>query len=444
MKVFKKVFICLTVLALAVSCASEGGSSGAAKKVEHLEWISFTQAELEQSKKNLEAGDPIAKHSLEALIELAEASMLVENYSVMKKTLVADSGDKRDYLSLSPYWWPDPNQPDGRPYIRIDGVTNPEVRGEGTDKEALELMTLDVYNLGIAYYFTGDEKYAQKAAELTRVWFLDEATYMNPNAKYGQGVYGRAPGRANALIETRHLLKIIDSMLLLQHLGSPAWTQKDMDGLRAWFTEFVAWMYDSPICFAEDNTTNNHAVWYNAQLVGFLLFTGQFDLAKQELRTALRRERPQFASAGHQPEEAVRTRSYHYHCFALAAWAHLIRYGILIDYPIHYKNPLMTSSRNVLRGVRYMLPFISKQSEWGFPELAEPEFVKALQFLPLLREAFLPRNYHLYSKELEDPYFKSVASSTNNLGLSNLNETTTMLFAEFPEHKEILLFPIMP
>jgi len=43
-----------------------------------------------------------------------------------KKTLMPPSGDKHDYFSLSPYWWPDSTKPSGLPYIRRDGVTNPE------------------------------------------------------------------------------------------------------------------------------------------------------------------------------------------------------------------------------------------------------------------------------------------------------------------------------
>ena len=43
-----------------------------------------------------------------------------------KHTLLPPSGNKHDYFSLSPYWWPDSTKPDGLPYVRHDGVTNPE------------------------------------------------------------------------------------------------------------------------------------------------------------------------------------------------------------------------------------------------------------------------------------------------------------------------------
>ena len=47
--------------------------------------------------------------------------------SVMDKGVTPPSGDKHDYMSQAPYWWPDPTKPDGSPYIRKDGERNPEI-----------------------------------------------------------------------------------------------------------------------------------------------------------------------------------------------------------------------------------------------------------------------------------------------------------------------------
>ena len=50
--------------------------------------------------------------------------------SVVEKNRTAASGDKHDYLSLAPYWWPDPDKEDGLPWIRRDGEVNPMTRGK--------------------------------------------------------------------------------------------------------------------------------------------------------------------------------------------------------------------------------------------------------------------------------------------------------------------------
>jgi hypothetical protein len=46
-------------------------------------------------------------------------------YSVMDKKQMPPSGDKHDYMSTGPYWWPDQTKPDGLPYIKKDGLRNP-------------------------------------------------------------------------------------------------------------------------------------------------------------------------------------------------------------------------------------------------------------------------------------------------------------------------------
>ena len=68
-------------------------------------------------------------------------------------------------MSLGPYWWPDPNKPDGLPYIRRDGERNPEISSD-YDAPRFGALTGAVTTLALAYYFSDDEKYAARAALL--------------------------------------------------------------------------------------------------------------------------------------------------------------------------------------------------------------------------------------------------------------------------------------
>ena len=61
-----------------------------------------------------------------ALRDFCDAEIERAPYSVMDKKLVPPSGNKHDYISIGRYWWPDPTKPDGLPYIRRDGQSNPE------------------------------------------------------------------------------------------------------------------------------------------------------------------------------------------------------------------------------------------------------------------------------------------------------------------------------
>ncbi len=448
MKIIAKIVLCISVLALLVSCSAQES----APKVEYLEWITWTQEELEASKKNIEVDGHLAQQAYAKLISDADKSLSVAPMSVMDKTLVAESGDKRDYLSLSTYWWPNPDSADGLPYIRKDGETNPETQSDATDKRAFSTMAGAVYNLGLAYYFSGEEKYAEKAAELVKVWFLNEATAMNPNFEHGQSVRGVSHGRVYGLIEACNMIKIIDCMLLLQHNNSPSWTEADMVALRGWFSDFVDWAFTSDIGIGEMHSYNNHGIWMDAQMTTYLLFTGQVERAKEQLNLALRRERSVFAADGHQPEEAARTRAYSYHCFALGAWAHLIRYGQRIDYPIQYRNLLITYSRNIRGGVKFMLPYIAKEKVWPFYEIRgiDAEYYRATIFLPHIRSAFVVEDVKKYVRPgdpveitAEDPEITALTGKMETIGIPNINEVTQKLFEEFPTYKEVLLYPII-
>src|SRR4029453_7504682 len=116
-------------------------------------------------------GDPGIKASIAALEEDARKGLTFGPVSVMDKGVTPPSGDKHDYMSQAPYWWPDPNKPSGRPYIRRDGERNPEIN-RITDHDNLGRLTSVVATLGLAYHLTGGDEYAKHAANILRVCFF--------------------------------------------------------------------------------------------------------------------------------------------------------------------------------------------------------------------------------------------------------------------------------
>ena len=71
------------------------------------------------------ADSPLYAPAVKTLLRDADKALKMTPPSVMDKTMTADSGDKHDYMSMGPYWWPDPSKPDGLPYIR---KTDKEIR----------------------------------------------------------------------------------------------------------------------------------------------------------------------------------------------------------------------------------------------------------------------------------------------------------------------------
>ena len=79
-----------------------------------------------ENRRRVRAGDGALKAAMARLIREADAMLSAGPFSVTQKTLSPPSGDKHDYRSVGPYWWPDPEKPDGLPYTRKDGQVNPE------------------------------------------------------------------------------------------------------------------------------------------------------------------------------------------------------------------------------------------------------------------------------------------------------------------------------
>ena len=81
----------------------------------------------------------VLQASLKQLIIQADLFLTKKATSVVEKTLTPANGNKHDYLSLSPYYWPDPTKPNGLPYIIHDGIVNPQVYSI-PDKQNIEDM----------------------------------------------------------------------------------------------------------------------------------------------------------------------------------------------------------------------------------------------------------------------------------------------------------------
>ncbi len=245
-----------------------------------------------------------AKQNPELIKKADRIIALHKLYTVMHKTQIPPSGDKHDYMSQGPYWWPDPSKPDGKPYIRKDGVKNPEIKGI-TDSDEMDELIDDVELLTQAFQKTKNEKYAAFASQLIKTWFIDPKTKQNPNLNFSQGIPGINTGRGIGIIETRFLIKITDAAQKLQ--ASTHWRKSDHQALKIWFKEFLTWLIESPIGKDEADEHNNHGTYYDVQMVNFAMFLGQNELAKRQLEITKSRMASQLKPDGSQPYELART-----------------------------------------------------------------------------------------------------------------------------------------
>ncbi len=320
---------------------------------------------LERHRAEQAAGKSSRAGEIADLIKAADKILKAgKTYSVTKKSQTPPSGSKNDYMSLGPYWWPDPTKPNGLPYIRRDGERNPEINNIPDDNEYNHMLE-DSEALALAYFFSRDEKYAKHATTVLRVWFLDPKTRMNPNLNFGQGIPGISPGRGIGMIETRAMYRSIDAAILLQ--PSPSWPASDHVALKSWFREFLKWSIESPLGKDEADERNNHGTFYDVQVVTYAIFTDQIDLAKKQLRVTQSRIASQIEPDGSQPHELARTLSWGYVNMNAYGFAILARLSESAGSDLwHYRTKDGRSVREVLE---WIVPYATGEKEWSYKQI---------------------------------------------------------------------------
>jgi hypothetical protein len=307
------------------------------------------------------------KADLRQLRKNADSALKRGPYSVMQKEEVASSGDKHDYLSYARYWWPNPDTPDGMPYIRRDGRTNSEALAKG-DRAKLGLMIDDVETLSLAGYLLEDKHYADHAATLVRAWFLDPTTKMNPHLRFGQAIRGRNDGRGSGIIDTRHFIRVLDSVALLNEVG--AWTTADQSGLTAWMKQYLDWLQHDPQAQNERSGHNNHGTWYDAQVASIAMFVGERDLARNIVESAKEnRVEKCIQPDGSQPQELARTRSLHYSVFNLSAMSVIARTGEHVD--VDLWNYSAHDGRSIRKALDYLQPYLLHKKPWPHEQIGK-------------------------------------------------------------------------
>lgn len=331
---------------------------GTAQKVKPSVFALNSEA-LVNNKSRVAAKDPAIMPAYKQLIKDADKALQFGPVSVMEKKSLPPSGDRHDYMSLAPYHWPDPAKADGLPYIRKDGQTNPEVK-EYKDKEYLPQLCGDVHTLALAYFFSGEKVYAEHAAKLVRVWFLDTATRMNPNLNFGQAIKGVNTGRGAGMIDTRHFVKLIDALGLLN--GAPEWKEKDQQGMKKWFTDFLQWMQTSVVGRDEMDADNNHGAWYDAQRLAMALYTGDKQLADLVVKNAAVRLDQQMNDEGYFPKELARTISLHYSTFVLHAFFAIAN---MAEYTgTDFWNLTTASGKSLKKAFESIRPYLAREKDW--------------------------------------------------------------------------------
>ncbi len=353
----------------------------------------------------------VVQDSLKQLLAQADSYLTQEASSVMEKKQVPPSGDKHDFLTLSPYSWPDPTKPDGLPYIYHDGELNPEAYSI-PDGRNMDEMIERVKILSAAYYFTDNILYASKASELLRVWFLNNNTHMNPNLQYTEVTPGKNNGSNSGIIAAIYFPDLIDAIRLIH--DSLPWTKQDQQGIELWFGKYLDWLLNSDAGKKESKRLNNHGTWYDVQASSIALFLNKTEISRDILKKNIDKLiAAKIQPDGPQPFELQRRTSLNYHIFNLLGFFYLAKIGDNIGIDLwNYETP---QGSGLQKALDYLLPYALGKEKWPHKQI-KPIYTDRL--LDLLCQATI--HY------AENESYKQDYSSIDRLNLTK--ETNGLIY----------------
>jgi hypothetical protein len=302
----------------------------------------------------------VAKIDHDRILQAAHQYLHEHPITVTAYASPRSAGGKHDYFSEGDYWWPDPKNPGG-PFIQRDGMSNPNNFNE--HRLALIRMSLQVPALAAAWILTREKRYASRAAEHLRAWFLDPATRMNPNLQYAQAIHGRTPGRGTGIIDTLHLVEVVRATSALE--ASHEFSEAEWDGLQRWFADYLAWMMTSKNGQQERDAKNNHGTAWVAQAAEFARFSGKreiTDFCRDRFKQILVPN--QIAADGSFPLELRRTKPYGYCIFNLDVMATVCQ--ILSTPENNLFRFTLPDGRGYAKAIAFMFPFIANKDTWPF------------------------------------------------------------------------------
>jgi Alginate lyase. len=360
------MFFSVTIFVL-VSCNKDPEDPGL---------VGFDYAELLSMKKQINKGE--IKPAYETLIREADDLLGLESEKVTDGD-TPPSGDNHDFFAIGKYSWPNPDTPDGMPYIRVDCNINPEANGFRYDLARYNNTVERVKTLSLAWFYSHDEKYAKKASELLRVWFIDDATKMNPHFEFASALPGVYNGMAIGVIFGVTLVEMVDCVKLLTL--SESWTDTDNNALKDWFSGYVKWLLESEFGLIEKAAKNNHGTWYSAQIAVYSLYTGNMENVRDMIEFAKRQIDEQISADGSLPNELHRDWAFSYSVFGLRAFTALALCAEHTGEDLwNYKTD---DGRSLQTAYTFLVPYLleKKQWQWGIAREGEQTNYMALPMM---------------------------------------------------------------
>ena len=355
-------------------------------RADDIRYLTLDVKHIKENYKQYIKGETEIKDFVKKLVKDSEELLKSDKkYTIVEKKVSTPSGDKHDYISMGPYWWPNPDTENGLPYIRKDGEVNPESRNDYTDQAMITETNNAVFTLAMTYFYTRDNRYVEKASEILRTFYVDEKTRMNPNLNFAQFVPGINDGRCYGIIESSSLVKMMEAVALMS--DSDKWSSDLHDGIINWISLYLDWLLNSKNGIDERNTKNNHGTHYDLQCVSMYIFCGKISEAQNYIREyTFPRLSAQVLPDGSQPLELARTKSWDYAIMNLNGFIDLAILADKIDVDLwNYKKGNQIYIRSM---IDWFIPYIMKEKNWKWKQIKKTKVSRIKRALEYAREFY--------------------------------------------------------
>ncbi|TXT07333.1 hypothetical protein VHUM_03053 [Vanrija humicola] len=318
----------------------------------------------------LQAGfDQTTISAQQTIIQWANSLNVLTTAAVVNKDFLAPSGDKHDYMSWRPYFWPDCTNAGNTtelPYSEVfkqcefkneDGNLNPNARLINNIGDFDDMANAVWFN-ALSWGITRSSTYSKRAIAYLNTWFLDPETKMNPNLNYAQMMGGKdgQVGSHTGILDLKPMAKLASGILLFRDGNAEGWNSTIDGDLQAWVKEYIGWITTNKIALEEKDAPNNHGSFYYTQLASLHLIVGDNDAAAATAKEYFEGKfKNQIAVNGDQPEESARTRPYHYLAYNLAA---IITTGRIAEYAgANFWNSTATSGAGIEKAAEFAMAY---------------------------------------------------------------------------------------
>ncbi|MCR5362898.1 MAG: alginate lyase family protein [Bacteroidales bacterium] len=303
-----------------------------------------------------------------AYVRQADIYLCHATPNVMDKP-ISWSGDKHNFESVAPYYWPNPADPNGK-YIVRDGEVNPDYGKY--DRRRIDQLAQRIKAFAIARYVTGDERYMAGLFHDVHVWFIDDSSRMNPHFQYAQikPTYTTV-GVPAGIIEGYNLIEIIDAFRLMTQLG--VMPDAERRALQKWCRDLSIWLTDGENGRLEAKMPNNHSTAYDVLVYSLCRYCGRNRTARHIARDfGTLRVMAQIDGQGLQPEELKRTTAYKYSIYNVT---HIIDFSIMRKNEGH--SDYLRYAERVTLALRYLHSFVGRREAFPYQQIVDWELNEA-------------------------------------------------------------------